>query len=54
MKYEEVYLHGYESVTVAHEQIARYLAFYNGKRAHLSLDGATPDDTCFGQLRRAA
>ena len=34
IKYEEVYLHGYDSVTTAKAGIARYLAFYNSRRPH--------------------
>lgn len=43
VKYEEVYLRAYDSVTVAREGLARYLAFYNTRRPHSSLDGRTPD-----------
>src|ERR1700729_4315638 len=34
VKYEEVYLRAYESVSEARASIGRYLAFYNGKRPH--------------------
>ena len=43
IKYEEVYLHAYDSVTAARTGITRYLAFYNTRRPHQSLDGRTPD-----------
>ena len=43
IKYEEVYLRAYDSVSVARENLRRYLAFYNGRRPHSSLDGQTPD-----------
>ncbi len=43
IKYEEVYLRAYDSVSVARDSIARYLAFYNTRRPHSSLDGQTPD-----------
>ncbi|SES98349.1 putative transposase [Oceanicella actignis] len=43
VKYEEVYLRAYDSVTAAREGLARYLAFYNTRRPHSSLDGRTPD-----------
>ena len=43
LKYEEVYLHAYETVGAAHEGIARYLTFYNQQRPHRALDGKTPD-----------
>ena len=43
VKYEEVYLHAYDSVSAARAGLARYFAFYNGRRPHQALDGATPD-----------
>ena len=43
LKYEEVYLHAYETVGAAHEGMARYLTFYNQQRPHRALDGKTPD-----------
>ena len=43
VKYEEVYLRAYESVSEARTSIGRYLNFYNGRRPHSSLDGITPD-----------
>jgi transposase InsO family protein len=50
IKYEEVYLRAYESVGEARTSIGRYLDFYNGKRPHQSLDGATPDQAYFTKL----
>ena len=29
VKYEEVYLHAYETISAAQQGLARYLAFYN-------------------------
>ena len=43
IKYEEVYLRAYDSVSAARESLARYLTFYNARRPHSSLDGQTPD-----------
>ena len=43
IKYEEVYLHAYETVSAAHQGLARYLTFYNQTRPHRALDGKTPD-----------
>jgi putative transposase len=48
IKYEEVYLHAYESVSAAREGIGRYLDLYNRRRPHSSLDGMTPDQAYFG------
>ncbi len=43
VKYEEVYLYAYESVTAARAGLERYFQFYNGRRPHSSLAGQTPD-----------
>jgi putative transposase len=43
VKYEAVYLRAYDNVAEARASIGRYLAFYNGKRPHSSLDARTPD-----------
>ena len=50
IKYEEVYLHAYDSVGEARQSIGRYLDFYNGRRPHSSLDGMTPDLAYFTPL----
>jgi putative transposase len=47
VKYEEVYLHAYDSVAEARSSISRYLSFYNGRRPHSSLDRRTPDEAYF-------
>ena len=47
VKYEHVYLHAYESVSEAKQQLASYFAFYNTRRPHSSLGGHTPDMTYF-------
>jgi putative transposase len=47
VKYEEVYLHAYDSVGVARASIGRYLDFYNRRRPHSSLDRRTPDEAYF-------
>ena len=49
IKYEEVYLRAYASVSEARAGIGRYLDFYNSRRPHSSLDGKTPDQTYFNQ-----
>jgi putative transposase len=56
VKYEEVYLHAYDSVSQARASIGRYLDFYNRRRPHSSLDRRTPDEAYFGHpsLRAAA
>jgi putative transposase len=47
LKYEEVYLHDYSSVTEAREGINRYFEFYNNERLHQSLNYRTPKDVYF-------
>jgi putative transposase len=47
VKYEEVYLKAYDSVSDARASIGRYLDFYNRRRPHSSLDDATPDQAYF-------
>ena len=47
VKYEEVYLHAYDSVGEARASIGRYLDFYNRRRPHSSLDRRTPDEAYF-------
>lgn len=53
VKYEEVYLRAYDSVSEARLSIAKYLSFYNGGRPHSSLDGRTPDEAYFGNQAMA-
>ena len=50
VKYEEVYLRAYASVSEARASIGRYLSFYNGTRPHSSLGGQTPDRAYLNQL----
>jgi len=54
IKYEEVYLKAYDSVSEARASIGRYLAFYNGRRPHSSLDRSTPDQAYFIPLPHLA
>ena len=54
IKYEEVYLKAYDSVSEARSSIGRYLAFYNGRRPHSSLDRRTPDQAYFTPLPHLA
>ncbi len=50
IKYEEVYLHAYETVSAARSGIGRYLDFYNSRRPHSALDGSTPDEFYYHHL----
>ena len=54
IKYEEVYLRAYDTVSQARASIGRYLAFYNGQRPHSALDRQTPDQAYFTRLPHSA
>jgi putative transposase len=47
LKYEQVYLHAYESVGEARRKIGCYFEFYNSTRPHSSLGAKTPDQVYF-------
>jgi len=49
VKYEEVYLRAYDSVSEARERLGTYLDWYNRRRPHSGLDGRTPDQAYFDQ-----
>lgn len=42
VKYEEVYLHAYESVSAAKAGLSKYFDFYNHRRPYSKLDRMTP------------
>lgn len=50
VKYEEVYLHAYDSVAEARGSLARYFTVSNQGRPHPALDGQTPDMVYFAPL----
>ena len=50
VKYEEVYLKAYQTVSHARASISCYFEFYNSLRPHSSLDRLTPDQVYFNQL----
>ena len=50
IKYEEVYLKAYETVSDARASIGSYLNFYNHRRRHSSLERQTPDHAYFNTL----
>ncbi len=55
VKYERVYLHNYETVREAIQDIGEYFDFYNNERPHQSLDYHTPAKTYFnGFFQRKA
>lgn len=51
VKYEEVYLRAYDSVSQARASIGRYLEFYNSGRPHTQHGGKTPDHVWFAYWR---
>jgi len=42
VKYEDIYIQGYDTVPGLHRGLARYFTFYNDERPHQSLDYRTP------------
>lgn len=50
VKYEEVYLRAYDSVSHARDSLGRYFHFYNTRRPHSALDRQTPDKVYFPSL----
>ena len=50
VKYEDVYLKAYESVSAVRAGISHYLDFYNTRRPHRAHAGQTPDVVYFASL----
>jgi putative transposase len=50
VKYEEVYLKAYDSVSHARRSIGNYLNWYNQNRPHSRLSDQTPDEAYFATL----
>ena len=49
IKYEEIYLHAYDTVSEARSGISRYIQFFNSRRPHSSLQAQTPDQVYFNR-----
>jgi putative transposase len=49
VKYEEVYLKSYESVSEVEQGLSRYFEFYTRERRHSALENRTPAEVYFGQ-----
>lgn len=56
VKYEEIYLHAYETVREVKAALVSYFGFYNARRPHQSLEYRTPDEMYFGtsEMKKAA
>ena len=56
VKYEDLYLYAYETVSAVKTALARYFSFYNARRPHQSLEYRTPDEMYFGtdEMKKAA
>ena len=54
VKYEEVYLKAYDTVSQARAGIGRYLEFFNARRPHSALGGRTPDQAWLDLLPTTA
>ena len=54
VKYEEVYLKGYEGMLDARRSLGRYFEFYNERRRHQSLGDQTPDAVYYQPAVRVA
>ena len=50
VKYEDIYLKAYESVSEVRTGLSKYFNFYNSRRPHSSLDGQTPDQVYYNRL----
>ena len=55
LKYENIYIKGYESLRDAKSGVGEYMEFYNKRRVHQNLNYKTPDEVYFqSQTRRNA
>jgi putative transposase len=54
VKYEEVYLHAYESMGEAQTRIGHYMRYFNSERAHQALGYQTPEKFYQGEQQRRA
>ncbi len=54
VKYEEIYLHAYNTVSDVRAGLARYFTFFNQRRPHEALTRCTPDAVYFRALPTTA
>jgi len=50
VKYEEIYLKAYESISHAKKELTKFFDRYNTRRPHQGLDDRTPDDVYWSTL----
>lgn len=50
VKYEDIYLHAYETPSAVKQGLKRYFAFYNTNRPHQAHAGQTPDTAYFKRM----
>lgn len=50
VKYENIYLYGYQSIPEAREGLKKYFEFYNSERFHQSLGYRTPSQVYYGEF----
>jgi len=50
VKYEEVYIKAYESITHARKELAKFFDRYNMRRPHQGLGDRTPDEAYLNTL----
>jgi len=52
VKYEEIYIHEYESVEELKKSLKRYFQYYNYERPHQSFGDATPAEKYAGEAEK--
>jgi putative transposase len=50
VKYEEIYLKAYESISHARKELTKFFDRYNTRRPHQGLNDRIPDDVCWNTL----
>ena len=53
LKYENIFIHDYKSVTELKYGISKYMQFYNTERFHQSLEYKTPDEVYYEDQKQA-
>lgn len=52
VKYEEVYLKAYDSITLARKELRNYFEFYNKQRRHQGLNKKSPEEVYWSTLQQ--